>query len=262
MWEMLPGSKNQTTSLSSTRSGPRVSNKKDEPGCFLHIRQELKNRGIQQGARDLILQSWRDGTKQKYNVYINQWFEFCKSKSIDPFHPELRFILMFLTGLYTKGLKYNSINVARSALSSFLKICGNIDLNSFEEIKRFMKGVFQSRPALPRYEETWDVNIVLQYLSSFHNTTLYQISCQLCMLFLLTSAQRCQTLHLIELQDIQFSTNKVVIYPNHLLKQSKPGQHLEVMQFAKFEEDKTCVLFQYYQTICRGLNIFVQVKNF
>ena len=94
--------------------------KKDEPGCFLHIRQELKNRGIQQGARDLILRSWRDGTKQKYNVYINQWFEFCKSKSIDPFHPELRFILMFLTELYTKGLKYNSINVARS-LSSFLK---------------------------------------------------------------------------------------------------------------------------------------------
>ena len=145
---------------------------------------------------------------------------------------------MFLTGLYRRGLQYNSMNVARSALNNFLKICGNVDLNSYEEITRFMKGVFQSRPALPRYAETWDVNVVLEYLKSFHNTTLFQISCQLCMLFLLTSAQRCQTLHLIEIKDIKISTNQVIIYPNHLLKQSKPGQHLEVMKFEKFPQDK------------------------
>lgn len=158
---------------------------------------------------------------------------------------------MFLTELYKKGLQYNSINVARSALSSFLKICGNMDINSYEELTRFMKGVFQSRPALPRYEETWDVNVVLEYLRSFHNTTLFQISCQLCMLFLLTSAQRCQTLHLIEIKDIQISTNRVVIYPNHLLKQSKPGQHLESMKFEKFPKDKNLcfvtVLSEYLQ---------------
>jgi hypothetical protein len=33
-------------------------------------------------------------------------------------------------------------------------------------IKRFMKGVFNQRPALPRYQHIWDVNIVLEYLAS------------------------------------------------------------------------------------------------
>ena len=150
-----------------------------------------------------------------------------------------------------KGLKYNSINVAKSALSSFLKICANIDLNSFEEIRRFMKGIFQSRPALPRYEEIWDVNIMLNYLKSFHNTSLYQLSCQLCMLFLLISAQRCQTLHLIELSDIKMDNTRVIICPNHLLKQSRPGQHLETMKFEKFPKDKNLcfvtVLSEYLQ---------------
>ena len=50
--------------------------------------------------------------------------------------------MFFLTGLYRRGLQYNSMNVARSALNSFLKICGNVDINLYEEITRFMKGVF------------------------------------------------------------------------------------------------------------------------
>ena len=75
---------------------------------------------------------------------------------------------------------------------------------------------------------------MLEYLKSFHNTTLFQISFQLCMLFLLTSAQRCQSLHLIDIKDIKISTKQVIIYPNHLLKQSKPGQHLEVIKFETF----------------------------
>ena len=68
---------------------------------------------------------------------------------------------------------------------------------------------------------------------------------------LLTSAQRCQTLHLIEIKDIKIITNQVIIYPNHLLKQSKPGQHLEVMKFENFPQDKNLcfvsVLSEYLQ---------------
>ena len=58
------------------------------------------------------------------------------------------------------------------------------------------------------------------------------------MLFLLTSAQRCQTLNLIEIKDVKISTDQVIIYPNHLLQHSKPGQHLEVMKIEKFPQDK------------------------
>ena len=74
-----------------------------------------------------------------------------------------------------------------------------------------MKGVFNSRPALPRLNVTWDVSIVLNYLESMSDVSLFQLSCKLSMLFLLLSAQRCQTRHLIELPDIRFLNNCVYI---------------------------------------------------
>ena len=49
------------------------------------------------------------------------------------------------------------------------------------------------------------------------------------MLFLLLSAQRCQTLHLITLSDIKLEKEKVSIAPNNVLNQSKPGKHLQIM---------------------------------
>ncbi len=54
---------------------------------------------------------------------------------------------------------------------------------------------------------------------------LLQLSGKLCMLFLLLTAQICQTLHLIEMEDISFQPHSVTIFPTHMLKQTKPGHH-------------------------------------
>lgn len=88
-------------------------------------------------------------------------------------------------------------------------------------------GVFATRPSLPRYNVIWDVNVVLDYIATMETRNLLQLSGKLCMLFLLLTAQRCQTLHLIELEDISFQPNSVTIFPTHMLKQTKPsfGQH-------------------------------------
>lgn len=58
------------------------------------------------------------------------------------------------------------------------------------------------------------------------------------MLFLLCSAQRCQTLFSIETTDINFANDKVFIAPSGLLKQSRPGKHLETLVFQKYLKDK------------------------
>jgi hypothetical protein len=124
----------------------------------------------------------------------------------------------------------------------FLKLCGNIDIHQNEEIVRFMKGAFLERPALPKYKHIWDVNKVLLYLQKLDDKTLLQLSCKLSMLFLLVTAQRCQTLHLIETTDITLSEDIVTIFPNRVLKQTKPGKHLGVIKLKAFNNNKTlCV---------------------
>ena len=155
-----------------------------------------------------------------YIQHIAKWFTFCK-RGIDPVQPEINDVLKFLSQLYSKGLQYRSLGTARSALSTFLKICSNININEFEEVSRFMKGAFLDRPALPRYTTTWSVDTVLNHIRSLTNLTLLQLSGKLSTLFLLVSAQRCQTLPLIELSDIKITNDKLFIAPKTFTKTIK-----------------------------------------
>jgi len=107
-----------------------------------------------------------------------------------------------------------------------------------------MKGVFNSRPALPRYNAMWDVGIVLKYLAKMNTQSLLPLSCKVSMLFLLLSAQRCQTLHLICVEDITLSADKVVIEVPHLLKTTRPGHRQDPLVFESYKDNKNICIVQ------------------
>ena len=118
-----------------------------------------------------------------------------------------------------------------------------MDINKFECVGRFMKGIFNERPALPKYNTIWDVKAVLDYLQSIQNSTLFQLLCKVTMLFLLLSAQRCQTLHLIQLEDIVLLERQVIIHPSKVLKQTRPGAHLEPIILETYpKNEKLCIV--------------------
>ena len=64
----------------------------------------------------------------------------------------------FLAELYEDGSGYSALNTAKSALSTTLDVIKCVtDSESFGThplVSRFMKGVFETRPSLPRYGET------------------------------------------------------------------------------------------------------------
>ena len=62
------------------------------------------------------------------------------------------------------------MNTARSALSCLLKSFNGVPFGSHPIVSRFLKGVFESRPTVPRYTETWDVGKVLSYLQTIPNS--------------------------------------------------------------------------------------------
>ena len=67
----------------------------------------------------------------------------------------------FLTEYFKTGVGYSSVNSARSALSSIIKPVCNVPFGKSPLVCRFLKGVFNIRPVLPRYVTTWDVYIFL-----------------------------------------------------------------------------------------------------
>lgn len=119
-----------------------------------------------------------------------------------------------------------------------------------------MKGVFESRPQLPRYQDIWDVGLVLQYIQQLPDElTLLDLTMKLCVLFLLVTMQRCQTLHLVKLSDIKFNNNGLTILTNHLLKQSKPGNHLPNIQIESYLDKKLCVITVLQEYLRRTQNL-------
>jgi len=151
----LTGGKNQTDGLSVIRSA-------------------LENQGISQAAQELILSSWRQGTQKQYRTYWNKWQCYASEQSINPFQPPVNKVLEFLHQLYEQGLGYSGINTARSALSSIITLEGNATIGKHPLVQRLVKGVFQCRPSFPRYERTWDTNVVLKYFKTLPD--LKQIS--------------------------------------------------------------------------------------
>lgn len=67
---------------------------------------------------------------------------------------------------------------------------------------RFLKGVFNLQPPVPRYKEVWNVSIVLRFLKTLSpvaSLSLKNLSLKLVMLLSLLTAQRGQTLHLLDI---------------------------------------------------------------
>ena len=129
--------------------------------------------------------------------------------------------------LFNNGAGYSAINTARSALSSFLFVKG-IGIGKLPSVCRFMKGVFNLRPALPRNQVTWDVDVVLNYLrklSPVRNLALKELTHKLVTLFALLSAQRGQTLSLLDIRNMTVSCDCAKFRLGEKVKQTKPGVH-------------------------------------
>ena len=185
----------------------------------------------------------RDGTRKQYCTYITAWLKYCSDCNISQVNPKLQQVLDFLT-LQSKRVGYSAVATARSALSSFIKVDG-VKVGDHPLVSRFMTGLFNQKPALPRYSETWDPQIVLNHLKTFpaiDDMSLKQLTLKLVMLMALLSAQRVQTLQSLSLEEMSTLPGKYVFRISSVLKQTtaKGGQnrHLLPVTFHSYPLDK------------------------
>ncbi|VDI63893.1 Hypothetical predicted protein [Mytilus galloprovincialis] len=140
-------------------------------------------------------------------------------------------------------------------LSSFLSVNREITVGQWPLVKRFLKGIFNLKPSLPRYQKTWDVNIVLQYLMTLtpvHMLTLRVLSYKLVTLLLLLTGQRLQTIHCFDLDDINVTDSSIYIDVRTLLKCSKPGSHLQPIELPAFiDDDRLCIVTVFKEYLLR-----------
>jgi hypothetical protein len=191
------------------------------------VRRCLKDEGIPESASKYILKSWRTSTQKQYSTYLRQWEVFCDTRGINPISPPLESALEFLARLADRGLGYSVVNTARSALSAVLVLPNGTVFGQHSYVKRLLKGVFETKPALPCYTCIWDVEIVLKYLKNLGPNTELTL--------------KLLTLKLVML--LGLGESKCVFLLTSLLKTSAPTRHLTHIEILAYPQDpKLCVI--------------------
>ena len=133
------------------------------------------------------------------------------------------------------------MNTARSSLSTFIKTDG-VPVGQHPAITRFMKGIFNIKPALPKYKFTWDVGIVITYISKIETNSLKYLSQKLATLLVLLCRQRCgEILLVLDIRNLDLSENMCVIRIRYILKTSGPKNHIGKIKFHAYPNDLTIV---------------------
>lgn len=187
-----------------------------------------------------MMASFSPNTLTQYNSSLKSWWSYCHNKGINFCDSNTTQLLKFLTEKFQAGASYSTLNSHRSALSILL----GQDITCNDNIKRFFKGIYRLKPPAPKYNTTWDPNLVLNYLADYFpndSITLKELSLKTISLLALASAQRIQTLSFIKLKNIHYEPEKIKIRIDDLIKTSKPGgfQPLIVLPYIK-ENQKIC----------------------
>ena len=164
-------------------------------------------------------------------------------------------VIEFLTEMVEAGLGYSSVNSAKAAVCAFLSTCSDPTNHSTSPLlARFMKGVFNYKPVIPKASFTWDVSVLLKHLAKLSPPkalNLITLSAKLATLLLLLSGQRGQSIYLLNLEDVEVNPNNLILRFSELLKQSKPGRHLDEVMIPAYPEERLCVVATFKEYIKR-----------
>lgn len=176
---------------------------------------------------------------------------FCDRQQSSPFYPPVGVVIDFLLELYNgcpplqRGLGYSALGTARSALST-IAVIDNVPAGQHPVVQRFMKAAFNTRPTFPKSAVTWDVDLVLRHLQQMApapELSLYLLSQKLCMLLLILTGQRGQTIHLIDIVNMTLSESVVSFRIAELTKTSRPNHHQREIKLKAYHHDpQLCVV--------------------
>lgn len=237
-------SKSKTQSCSGPPNGRQITSNSSEA-----IRDSLRRRGFSREVSNTMLNARKEGTRVQYQVYLKAWYEHCGARGISPTRASVPECLDFLEiTRKERNLSYSSVNVMRCALSAVVAPFKGVTFGDHPDTVLYMRGVFNELPKVPKYQEIWDVNIVLQYLkkiSPAEKLPLKSLTLKTATLLMIVTGQRVQTLSLLSLEKCKISSNKILFVVTENVKTSKPGTSAVQVQVEKYVPDQRLCIVRY-----------------
>ena len=102
-------------------------------------------------------------------------------------------MLDFLSAMFEKGHAYSTINSAKCAIATIIHISPYESLNKHPLINKYLTGIFNLRPPMPKLSFVWDVDILFRYFQQQGDNCLLSditLTQKLIILLLLLGAHR------------------------------------------------------------------------
>lgn len=230
---MLVSHPNESHQEKDIPTAPSLRNRSDKDELWTLIKERISSeQHLPAASVDIIINSLKLSTKNQYSTYL---MEYIKQEGMQDITATK--LIRYLTTLYNRGLGYSAINTARSAVSTLSSMLTKEQVGNDSLVTRFMKGIFQNRPSLPRYTHTWDPDIALKKLDTCHsNLPFIELSRKVAFIVTLLSGQRVATISQLKLKDITINEKEIYITVSGPIKQTKPGMHQKPLHFNLFKE--------------------------
>ena len=207
------------------------------------FRSRLQATGLSNEVCKILQSSWRQTTQKRYEGPWKLWASWCLQRTPAPVVD----VLTFLTEQFnTRGLAYRTINVYKACISQIHNPIEGQQLGNLPIISRFMKGVFQLKPTVPKTCSTWSVKPVLQYLSSLEpieKLSLKELTLKLTMLVALTSAARVHEIAALDCSSVIKKTDCWEFVLTAHVKISRPNHPNRRLYLSRYKQDPSmCVL--------------------
>ena len=98
--DSAPTTRPSTTTLSQWPASTTQESSSDGMSCV----RSFSRYNFPEEVTDILMASWRTGTKKQYATYVKKWMAFCRVREINYYTPPLSDALQFLSGLFVKGL--------------------------------------------------------------------------------------------------------------------------------------------------------------
>ncbi|XP_043275196.1 uncharacterized protein [Venturia canescens] len=236
---------NGTTQTAIDTTTPTVG--EDYPGCRDAIREAFKKKEIPEEVIDLMISSISDSTIKQYNSGIKKWWIFCQGLRINPYKDDVPKVISFLGQEYKNNASFGSLNSYRSAIA----LLHGPQLGEDYRIKRFFRAISKVRPAKPKYDSTWDPQIVLDHVCQWGDNEkmpLEKLGFKLVTLLALITGQRMQTLSFIDVRNIEQKDNIIEIKIPDTIKTSGKNRIQPTLIIPNFYENKNICAASALQT--------------
>ena len=215
-----------------------------------YLRSSLYAMGVSSANVSHVKRAIRPQTSTNYMHMHNKWFEFCKQKKRNPYHPTLKDIFEFLHH------RSKLPGVTAATLRSYrfkLKHIVDPDCHHVLDhvyVSRYITGFFNDKPHPIRpWKYIWDINIVLimfQRWPSNAELSLPDLTRKMIMLFLLSTCRRKCELMSLHLDHIRYETSSIVFELTSLPKTYSLTSQINELHLFCIEEfpddEKLCPL--------------------